>query len=153
MAVYKIFPTKDNTIYSRYPARNTGLDSIIEVSAEAEIDTDALYSNVSRYLIKFSQDEIDNLFNNTITGSYEVYLRNYIADIKNLNTDTTLMVHPISGSWDMGTGKFNDTPETDNGSSWSFMSYSGLQFTLNLCISALLNSPGLLSKAATIWFE
>tara|TARA_R110001592_G_scaffold103445_1_gene291473 strand:+ start:7825 stop:8970 length:1146 start_codon:yes stop_codon:yes gene_type:complete len=125
MAVYKIFPTKDNTIYSRYPARNTGLDSIIEASAEAAIDTDALYSNVSRYLIKFSQDEIEDLFDNTITGSYEVYLRNYIADIKNLNTDTTLEVHPISGSWDMGTGRFNDTPETDNGSSWSFMSYSG----------------------------
>ena len=125
MSVYKIFPTKDTTIYSRYPARNTGLDSIIEVSAEASIDTDALYSNVSRYLIKFSQDEIDGLFNNTITGSYQVNLRNYIADIKNLNTDTTLDIFAISGSWDMGTGRFNDTPETDNGSSWSFMSYSG----------------------------
>ena len=45
MSVYKIFPTKDTTIYSRYPARNTGLDSIIEASAEAAIDTDALYSN------------------------------------------------------------------------------------------------------------
>ena len=85
----------------------------------------ALYSNVSRYLIKFSQDEIEDLFENTITGSYEVYLRNYIADIKNLNTDTTLDIFAISGSWDMGTGRFNDTPETDNGSSWSFMSYSG----------------------------
>ena len=125
MSVYKIFPTKDTTIYSRYPARNTGLDSIIEASAEAAIDTDALYSNVSRYLIKFSQDEIDALFKNTITGSYEVYLRNYIAEIKNLNTDTTLEVFAVSGSWDMGTGRFNDTPETDNGSSWEFMSYSG----------------------------
>ena len=125
MAVYKIFPTKDTTIYSRYPSRNTGLDSIIETSAEAEVDTDSPYSNVSRYLIKFSQDEINSLFANLITGSYKVNLKNYIADIKNLNTDTTLEVFPISGSWDMGTGRFNDTPETDNGSSWSFMSYSG----------------------------
>ena len=30
MAVYKIFPTKDATIYSLYPSRNTGLDEIIE---------------------------------------------------------------------------------------------------------------------------
>ena len=48
-----------------------------------------------------------------------------ISDIKNLNTDTTLEVFAVSGSWDMGTGRFNDTPETDNGSSWRFMSYSG----------------------------
>ena len=32
MAVYKIFPTKDATIYSQYPNKNTGLDPILESS-------------------------------------------------------------------------------------------------------------------------
>ena len=31
MAVYKIFPEKDTTIYSEFPDLNTGLDSILEV--------------------------------------------------------------------------------------------------------------------------
>ena len=30
MAVYKIFPTKDATVYSLYPSKNTGLDEIID---------------------------------------------------------------------------------------------------------------------------
>ena len=32
MAVYKIFPTKDATLYSAYPSMNTGVDAILEVS-------------------------------------------------------------------------------------------------------------------------
>jgi hypothetical protein len=31
MAVYKLFPIKDSSIYSFYPTMNTGIDSIIEV--------------------------------------------------------------------------------------------------------------------------
>ena len=100
MAVYKIFPTKDTTIYSRYPARNTGLDSVLEAS----VDKDA---KLSRYLIQFSQEEINNLVDTTISSSYgtsgsfeniRVNLKNYIANISNLNTDTTLQVYPVSGS-------------------------------------------------------
>ena len=30
MAVYKIFPTQDATLYSMFPQMNTGLDEIIE---------------------------------------------------------------------------------------------------------------------------
>jgi hypothetical protein len=32
MAVYKIFPTQDTTLYSINPEQNTGLDEIIEAS-------------------------------------------------------------------------------------------------------------------------
>ena len=32
MAVYKIFPEKDATIYSQFPNMNTGLDPIIEAT-------------------------------------------------------------------------------------------------------------------------
>jgi len=119
MAVYKLFPTKDTTIYSRYPARNTGLDSIIETMVDPD-------SYLSRYLIQFSQDEIDSLIDNKIgTSSMEVNLKTFVANIENLNTDTTLEIYPISGSWNMGTGYFNNSPETDNGCSWAFKSYSG----------------------------
>ena len=122
MAVYKIFPTKDATIYSRYPVRNTGLDSIIEANADFSTGT----SQASRYLVQFSQDEIDSIINTKIgTSSFQVNLKNYIANIENLNTDTTIEIYPISGSWNMGTGHFNDSPETDNGVSWKYKAYSG----------------------------
>lgn len=120
MATYKLFPTKDATIYSKYPAKNTGVDSILE----ANVDTD---QKVSRFLIQFSQDEINSLIDTTIgSGSFmSASLKTHIADIKNLNTDTTLEIFPISGSWDMGTGRFSDSPETKNGCSWVFRGYSG----------------------------
>ena len=127
MAVYKLFPTQDTTIYSRYPSRNTGLDSIIEAS----VDKDA---ELSRYLVQFSQNEIDTLIDTTISSSYgtsgsfeniKVDLKSYISNIKNLNTDTTLEIFPLSDTWNMGTGHFNDIPETDNGCSWVYRSYSG----------------------------
>ena len=119
MAIYKLFPTKDATIYSKYPARNTGLDSIIE----ANVDLD---QKVSRYLIQFSQDEIDSLIDDRIgTASMKVNLKAFIATIENLNTDTSLEIYPVSGSWNMGTGNFNNSPEVDNGCSWKYRFYSG----------------------------
>ncbi len=119
MAVYKIFPTKDATIYSKNPAKNTGLDSIIETNTDVD-------ANLSRYLIQFSQDEINNLFDTKIeTSSVQINLKNYIANIKNLNTDTVLEALAVYNTWNMGTGRFNDVPETDNGCSWAFRSYSG----------------------------
>lgn len=119
MAVYKLFPTKDSTIYSRYPSQNTGLDSIIETTTDEN-------SKLSRYLIQFSQDEIDSLIDDRIgTSSMQVNLKTYIAAIENLNTDTTVEVFPISDTWGMGTGRFNDSPQTENGCSWAYRSYSG----------------------------
>ncbi len=53
MAVYKIFPEKDATLYSLFPNMNTGLDEIIEAT-----ETSFAYSDpnpqTSRFLINFS---------------------------------------------------------------------------------------------------
>lgn len=46
MAVYNIFASADATIYSRYPLKNTGIDSILEVSVKNSQDgTRFLYRN------------------------------------------------------------------------------------------------------------
>ena len=93
MAIYKLFPEKDATIYSGYPLMNTGLDEILEASTFY----DTLNPEVSRYLLKFSQDEINDLLNNKIsTSTYQINLRNYTANITGLNSDTTLEIYPIS---------------------------------------------------------
>lgn len=38
MAVYKIFPSADATLYSAYPAKNTGRDEVVEVSVKNSQD-------------------------------------------------------------------------------------------------------------------
>ena len=115
MAIYKIFPTKDATLYSRYKERNTGLDSIIEAGADSSLSI----AHVSRYLIEFDQTEINSLFTDKIkTSPYQVNLINYVANIQNLNIDTAVETFALAEAWDMGTGHFNDSPETTNGCSW-----------------------------------
>ena len=124
MAVYKIFPEKDSTIYSAFPVKNAGIDEILDVSTFY----DTVNPEVSRFLIKFSQTEIDNLIadSDKINSSdFKANLKLFIADISGLNTDTTLEVYPISGSWNMGTGKYANKPETTNGCSWKYRLSSG----------------------------
>ena len=122
MAVYKLFPEKDATLYSEFPALNTGLDEIIEVSTFYN----SVLPQVSRYLIKFSQTEINNLIANEIGDKdFQVNLRNYIANITGLNAETTLEIFPVSGSFNMGTGRYTNNPQTENGVCWGFRLSSG----------------------------
>jgi hypothetical protein len=117
MAVYKLFPSQDTTIYSRYPNKNTGLDEILSVSIEDSQNSGE--TQATRALIQFSSTEIADVITNKVSGSsWSASLRGYIAEISGLNSDTTLEVYAITGSWNMGTGKYSYDPEYTNGVSW-----------------------------------
>ncbi len=104
MAIYKIFPEKDASIYTESSSMNTGLDQILEASTYMKLGN----PYVSRYLIKFSNTEINDIFTNKISSSltYSINLRNFAAVVTGLSTDTELFIYPISGAWDMGTGHY-----------------------------------------------
>ena len=117
MAVYKLFPSQDATIYSRYPYKNTGLNEILSVSIEDAQNSGK--TQAARTLIQFSSAEITDVINNKISGStWSASLRGFIADDNGLNIDTTLEVYAVTGSWNMGTGKYTYSPEYTNGVSW-----------------------------------
>ena len=123
MAVYKIFPTQDTTIYSVYPYTNTGLDSILEASLEVNGLTNS-NPQTSRFLIQFSSTDINDIINNKILNSqWQVNLRCFTADISALNQDTTLEVYPMSQSWNMGTGRLVYNPEVTDGANWVYRDY------------------------------
>ena len=116
MAVYKLFPEKDASIYSQFPLLNTGIDEILDVSTFFS----SADPQVSRFLVKFSQSEIEDVLTNKIgTASFQSNLKTYIADITGLNSTTTLEVYPVSGSWNMGTGRYSSIPQTQNGVCWT----------------------------------
>ena len=124
MAVYKIFPTKDATLYSEFPNMNTGLDEIIEASTYVKDEA----GQVSRYLIQFSTSEMNNIIDTkTSKGEWTAYLRNFNAVVTGLNLDTKLLFYPVAGNWGMGTGKFGDEQKVENGVSWNWTDYSGSQ--------------------------
>ena len=65
MAIYKIFPSKDASLYTISQSMNTGLDEILEASTAIQ----ATKPQVSRYLLEFSQTEINNFVEKHISGS------------------------------------------------------------------------------------
>jgi len=122
MAVYKIFPTQDASIYTEFPNTNTGLDQILEASTYIKNDT----AQVSRYLIKFSTSEISDVIENKVgSNTFTTYLKNFNAVVSGLNLTSKLYFYPVSGEWGMGTGRFGDSPIVTNGTSWNWLDYSG----------------------------
>jgi hypothetical protein len=123
MAVYKIFPTQDTTLYSTYPLMNTGLDAICETSNTLNIDGNP---GVSRFLTRFDTGEIQDIINNKISGdSYKVYFKSFIATAEGINADTSIEVLTLAQQWNNGTGYYLDSPQTTDGASWSSPLFSG----------------------------
>jgi len=122
MAVYKLFPEKDATLYSEYPEMNTGIDEIIEASTQVALDGSP---TVSRFLVQFNQSQIQDVLQNKVSGSFATYLKTYIAKASGLSEQVTLYNYAVSGSWQNGTGKYQDSPETQNGVSWKSRISSG----------------------------
>jgi hypothetical protein len=123
MAIYKIFPTQDTTLYSEHSLMNTGLDAILEVSNKLGLDASP---EVARYLVQFDQNEILDIFSNKINSNqYNIYLKNFIAEAQGLNQNTFLEVLPLAQEWNNGTGYYANDPSSQDGSSWEYSSYSG----------------------------
>jgi hypothetical protein len=117
MAVYKLFPSQDTTIYSRYPNKNTGLNEILSVSIEDSQDSGN--TQASRILIQFSDEEILNVIDNLVNGAtWSAYLRLFTSEVNGINSNTNIGCYVITGSWNMGTGKYAYNPEYINGASW-----------------------------------
>ena len=129
MAVLKIFPEKDATLYSLFPNMNTGLDEIVEATLTA-----FAYSNpnpqASRFLIQFADSDLDsaiNLIPPSVynSGSWSASLQCFVATATGINLDTTIKCFPLAASWGMGTGRYLDNPISTNGTSWIWANYSG----------------------------
>ena len=116
MAVYKLFPYKDTSLYSMFPSMNTGIDPINQLS-NLNFSIDSLPS-VARTLIAFDTDEIRDTINNKVTGSWDSRLKSYIATAQGISESTYVTVWPINKSWNQGTGTYLDQPITTDGACW-----------------------------------
>jgi len=151
MAVYKIYPYKDATLYSFYENANTGLDSILEVGSPLTSDGS---SGVFRFLLAFDQSEITDIITNKISSSaWQSNLRCYIANAEGVNFDSTVYVYPVSGTWDNGTGHFGDNPITTDGVSWKWRTFeSGSAWEQsNFGAYATASFPST-TKGGGVWF-
>ena len=123
MAIYKIFPEKSATLYSYYPALNTGLDEILEISTFKSIE--GTYE-VSRPVIKFPTTQIADIISNKVSGStFDAYLKIYLANASEIPLEYKLFCHPVAADWNQGTGRLGDSPAISDGVSWEYTNQSG----------------------------
>ena len=129
MAVYKLFPSQDASIYSAYPAMNTGLDAILDV-ANYVTESNPV-AQVARSIVQFDQSEIENAIDSIaiVTGSewnaWSGSFKLYVAKATNVILNSNVKVYPSSGSWNNGSGQYLDKQQGTNGVSWVFMDFSG----------------------------
>ncbi len=123
--MYKIlWPTKDATIYERFSDKNTGVDQILELYSvkigQSITEDNQWESNYnSRILLHFDVSSL----NSKINGSeFTAFLSLKSVHSVELPINYTIYAYPISGSWDNGTGYYNNNPSITNGVSWKFKS-------------------------------
>jgi len=129
--IISFYPQKDATLYEKYVNKNTGLDAILDISKVIEGTTK--YN--SRGIIKFdlttlAQYSSSRLIPSASTAKY--YLKLYATEPEEIPVDYTLECYAISGSWNMGTGRYANTPETTDGVTWKYrssVSATGLKWT------------------------
>ena len=129
---YFLFPEKDTTIFEASSSLNSGLDEVLEIRKNVS-DTGASV-DVSRILIKFDttyfqEASSSGLIPQTGSRAAKYYLNFYDANPKALAASQSLYAYAISGSWDMGTGRSYDNPQTSDGCSWKYR-YSETNGTL-----------------------
>jgi len=117
MGVYKIFPSQDTTIYTDYKTLNAGLDSILDLSKNAPYQFAS--SSTSRILIKFDNTDIADAVSKS-GPNFTASLKLYNAHVEGIPTNFDIEVHPVYQSWAMGTGRFNNLPESSDGASWTY---------------------------------
>lgn len=116
MAIYRIFPTADTTIYSDTPLANTGLDEILELGYYRDVNG---VNQSSRILIKYDISDINlisSLYNNNQEVSASLNL--YLADAYELPLSFEIDTFPVNDTWDTGRGKYGDIPLDTTGVSW-----------------------------------
>ena len=133
MAVYRIYPEKDTTIFSKPTAGgqygNAGLDEILEIRSYPDDDG---IGRSSRILIQFKDREITNVLNTRVSGPYSASLKFTLANATELPRSYQLEAHPVSQSWSNGTGKLADSPVNLTGCSWKYRTAGEVDLCDNL---------------------
>lgn len=115
MAIYRLYPSKDSTLYTRVEDLNAGADAMLEIGSDK-------FGNAMRSIIQFDQTEVNNAIDNIVqtTGSYTASLRVYVANAENIGEDAQVYVLPVAESWTEGVGHYADAPYSALGVSWKY---------------------------------
>jgi len=141
MAVFKIFPEKDATLYSEYVDMNTGRDEILEIASYYKGDL----KYVNRTAIAFDSAEVANVLETYVSSSnravtnFSASLRLMLASANELPTAYTLHAFPIysgASTWEVGNGKYGDVPRNSSGIAWNRTNAAGGAWSVTTNVTA-----------------
>lgn len=125
MALYRIFPTQDSTIYSQYPYKNTGRDELLEIGGFPSSGT----GFTARALIEFKTEDIQEVLTDKAGGSdFSASLKCFLNFASEIPTSFKVESHVLTRAWGEGLGKLGDNPESKGGCSWT-ASDSGINWS------------------------
>jgi len=141
MAIFKIFPEKDATLYSEYGNMNTGRDEILEVGSYYK----GAISYVNRSVIAFDSTEVTNILETYVSSSnravtdFSASLRLMLASANELPTSYTLEAFPVYAgglTWEVGNGKYGDVPRNSSGVAWNRTDANGTAWGVTTNVTA-----------------
>lgn len=116
MAIYRIYPEKDSSIYSQTPISNTGRDEILELGGYRD---QSGIPRATRFLIQFNDNEISTVVDSLIRSNpISASIKLFLAEASEIPADFSISCFPLSQSWGEGIGQFRDTPIDTSGVSW-----------------------------------
>lgn len=116
MAIYKIFPEKDASIYSQTPTANAGLDEILEIASYPYQGTGETIRTILQFPTEVLRQVVDE---NIGSSNFSASLHLYLAEANELPFGYAVQAAPVYSSWTNGVGKFGDSPVDTDGVSWS----------------------------------
>jgi len=121
MAIYRIYPEKDTTIWSKPTAAgqylNAGKDEILEIRSYPDDDG---IGRSSRILIQFRDRDITSALSTKVSGPYSASIHLYLGHATEIPKSFALKGYPVSQSWTSGVGKIEDQPISLTGVSWKY---------------------------------
>ena len=114
MAIYRLYPSKDATLYTKQVDMNTGRDAMLEIGSNK-------LGEAMRAVLQFDDTEITSTIDDTIGSlNFSASLKLYVANAENLGQDTSVHVHPLAQGWVEGVGHYLDAPYNAVGVSWKY---------------------------------
>lgn len=154
MAVIKIFPIKDSFIYTEKPLANQGRDEMLEIGGY----NISAGGQTIRSLVKFDTNELKQAINSVTASSggtgFNVKFKANLAMANELPIDVSVDMHPLSESWDEGTGKFGDSPNNNSGCSWRYRSAGSANHWVSASYeSGVTASFETANKGGGVWYN
>lgn len=116
MAIYRIFPSQDASIYSEKQLMNTGRDELLEIGGYPN----AGVGYTARTLMQFDTEDIQDVIDTKAGGTISsASLHMYLNFASELPTSFTIESYPLMTPWTEGIGKFGDLPVNSAGCSWT----------------------------------